>query len=430
MSENLLTMVQGSLGGGALSKIAGLLGQSPGTTESAIGSVTPVLLGGLARKADDPRGADELSASLDQVDDHILDDVPRFYSGSTESIASMGSGMLGGIFGNHESNVVTDLSNSSGLSGLGRDGTHRLMALIAPITMANLARYKRRHGLNAAGLSHYLTEQRHHFGPHIPVGLGEPFGFKRVEVSRTVYEREEPAQAAPSEPLYEEPPHRGGARWLLPLLAIGALAFIAFALLRERDKTKEPVSVMYPEVQGVEKVEKQRERQEAARTEAEEERTGRLAVEDFAATGRESEEELSVTERKATEGEAARRPEVERRGGEVGAETGTQRGAVEWKEGAKPLYLERLFSSGSGDLSAGTSDDLESLAQLIADNPEKQVEIRGYSFGADTARTRGLGLERAQAVVDWLSEHGVDEDRLTAVSGGPSSQNQIEVFFE
>ena len=69
------------------------------------------------------------------------------------------------------------------------------------------------------------------------------------------------------------------------------------------------------------------------------------------------------------------------------------------------------------------------LLQLVNDNPDKDIEVRGYSFGADTPRTNILAQERADAVKAWLTENGVAESRITTSNGGPSSRAQIDVFL-
>jgi OmpA-OmpF porin, OOP family len=98
MSGNLLEMVQGHLGEASVSKIGSLLGQSSGSTHSAIGKALPVLLGGLIQKGSTREGAEEISRHLDHVDDRILDDVPGFYASNTTEVMRSGTGMLSGIF--------------------------------------------------------------------------------------------------------------------------------------------------------------------------------------------------------------------------------------------------------------------------------------------------------------------------------------------
>ena len=69
MSGNLLEMVRGHLGEASVSRIGSLLGQSSGTTHSAINKGLPVLLGGSTHKGSTREGAEELSRHLDHVDD-------------------------------------------------------------------------------------------------------------------------------------------------------------------------------------------------------------------------------------------------------------------------------------------------------------------------------------------------------------------------
>ncbi len=65
---------------------------------------------------------------------------------------------------------------------------------------------------------------------------------------------------------------------------------------------------------------------------------------------------------------------------------------------------------------------LQRVAQLLNEHPEYlQIEVRGHSDGrGDPGFNERLSQERAQAVMRFLIEQGVDADRLTAVGLGSS----------
>ncbi len=104
-------------------------------------------------------------------------------------------------------------------------------------------------------------------------------------------------------------------------------------------------------------------------------------------------------------------------------------GALNEALGDDPVHLGTLFGAGSSELEAGPGNRLNTLLQLVQDNSERLVEIRGYAFGADTGDTRELAQSRAEAVRDWLIDNGVDPSRIEAVGGGTSSRSQIDVFL-
>jgi outer membrane protein OmpA-like peptidoglycan-associated protein len=65
---------------------------------------------------------------------------------------------------------------------------------------------------------------------------------------------------------------------------------------------------------------------------------------------------------------------------------------------------------------------LDQMADLLAAHPElKQLRVEGHTDSTGSAeRNRVLSAERAQAVRDYLEQHGVEKGRLTAQGFGPS----------
>lgn len=113
-----------------------------------------------------------------------------------------------------------------------------------------------------------------------------------------------------------------------------------------------------------------------------------------------------------------------------GADTqGTETQGTDTQGAEEPLYLGTLFGAGSSQLSTDPGNRLNSLLQLVQNNPDQAIEVRGYAFGADSAETEQLAAERAEAVRQWLVDNGVDPARIEASSGGTSSRSQIDVFL-
>ena len=94
-----------------------------------------------------------------------------------------------------------------------------------------------------------------------------------------------------------------------------------------------------------------------------------------------------------------------------------------------PCTSARCSKPGTVRSVGDDGERMQSLLQLINDNPGKSIEVRGYSFGADTPRTHLLAQERADSVQAWLTQNGIDEGRITTSDGGPSSRSQIDVFL-
>ncbi len=135
------------------------LGTDPATTQSAVSTAMPVLLAALARNASNPTGADALAGALDR--DHAsvgLGDIASML-GSAQGSAQGGAGqkMLGHILGGGQPAVAQSLGAATGLDS-GR--TMKLLAMLAPMVLAYLARQKQEKGLDAGGLGSMLGTER------------------------------------------------------------------------------------------------------------------------------------------------------------------------------------------------------------------------------------------------------------------------------
>jgi lipid-binding SYLF domain-containing protein len=77
------------------------------------------------------------------------------------------------------------------------------------------------------------------------------------------------------------------------------------------------------------------------------------------------------------------------------------------------------FESGKADITPDSEASLTDAAKVLQDNPSWQVRVEGFTdnVGAKEANEQ-LSQDRAQAVADWLANHGVDKSRLTAKGYG------------
>jgi len=73
-----------------------------------------------------------------------------------------------------------------------------------------------------------------------------------------------------------------------------------------------------------------------------------------------------------------------------------------------------LFDTGKSDLKSGSARDLDTIAQFLKDNPNRQVLVEGFtdSVGSDEFNL-GLSQRRADAVRSALISRGVDASRVT-----------------
>lgn len=80
------------------------------------------------------------------------------------------------------------------------------------------------------------------------------------------------------------------------------------------------------------------------------------------------------------------------------------------------------FDTGKSTLRPESEKVLTQIAALLASNPSWKMRVEGHTdnVGEDAANIT-LSEQRAGAVVDWLTRHGIDRSRLTSIGLGDSS---------
>ena len=87
------------------------------------------------------------------------------------------------------------------------------------------------------------------------------------------------------------------------------------------------------------------------------------------------------------------------------------------------LLDQVLFDSGKAKLRRGAHAVLDKVAQVLQEVPNQPVGVEGHTDNVPIkysgwASNQELSLARANAVVDYLVQQGVDRGRLTAVGYG------------
>lgn len=151
----------------ALQQISTRLGTDQGSTSKAIAAAMPVLLGALARNADQGDGARRLNDALARDHDGaVLNDVPGALR--TRPLAD-GDAILGHVLGDRRGVAEQAVARTSGLD-LTKTGP--LLAMLAPLVMGALGRTRQQHGLDAQGLAGLLGGEREALGASAPGVMG------------------------------------------------------------------------------------------------------------------------------------------------------------------------------------------------------------------------------------------------------------------
>lgn len=76
---------------------------------------------------------------------------------------------------------------------------------------------------------------------------------------------------------------------------------------------------------------------------------------------------------------------------------------------------EVRFATGKSDVPQSAEAALTNVAKMLQDHPEWKIRVEGYTdnTGSRTANMK-LSQQRADAVMNWLADHGVDKSRMTA----------------
>jgi peptidoglycan-associated lipoprotein len=78
-----------------------------------------------------------------------------------------------------------------------------------------------------------------------------------------------------------------------------------------------------------------------------------------------------------------------------------------------------FFKLGSWELTPDSKDGLEALAKLLNDNPNITIEMAAHTdMIGNNAANQELALKRAQSVVTYLIQMGIESERLTPIGYG------------
>jgi hypothetical protein len=161
MNANLLSLAQEALGGD-FSKLAGqFLGESQGSTQSALTSLLPAVLGMVAQKGATPEGASGLLSLINgaKLDVNSLGNIAGLFGGGGGMNDLMKAGtsqLVPALFGDKSGSLVNALSTSSGIKN---SSATNLLAMIVPIVLMFLKKFIGDKGLNANSLATLLTGQ-------------------------------------------------------------------------------------------------------------------------------------------------------------------------------------------------------------------------------------------------------------------------------
>lgn len=94
----------------------------------------------------------------------------------------------------------------------------------------------------------------------------------------------------------------------------------------------------------------------------------------------------------------------------------------------KPIEIPNIFFEfGKAALTDNSRAALDSLITILNDNPTLVIELRAHTDNRGSNETNfAMSQQRAQAVVDYLIHHAIDEGRMDAVGLGESQPKTVD----
>ena len=180
MSVNLLSLAQQAMGSDFGKLAAQFMGESPETTQSAITSLLPTVLGSVAAKGATPDGAASLLSLINgaNLDTSALGNVAGLFGGGGSAMNSLlklgSSSLVPSLFGDKAGALVSALSSSSGMK---TSSSTNLLAMIVPLVLMVLKKLIGERGLKPSSLATLLGEQGDNLKASLDPRLTGALGF-------------------------------------------------------------------------------------------------------------------------------------------------------------------------------------------------------------------------------------------------------------
>ena len=223
MALNLIDLAKDYLTPDAISKMAGLVGESPAATQKALGAIVPSLAGIACNQASTPGGATKLLnlVTTSGMDSGLLNNFTSALSGgsATDGLLRTGNNLLSGLLGDRLNSVASLIGNFAGIQGA---SAMKLLGLAAPLLFGLLGKHVMANGVTAASLPALLSSHRDTIMQFAPPGLASALGLGN---NASICPTAAPVPVAP--PAYAEKKGFPIWGWLLALLALIA-AFLGW----------------------------------------------------------------------------------------------------------------------------------------------------------------------------------------------------------
>lgn len=147
--SGLLDLLSSDAGKQLVNGASSQLGLNKASTASALGTIIPLILGGMHNNASTSSGAAGLLGALGNSKHNggILDNLSSILGGSNidDDVLTDGGNILGHVFGGQEQNAANAISKSSGIN---LNSAMKLMKVAAPFVMGYLGKHAMNKGVS------------------------------------------------------------------------------------------------------------------------------------------------------------------------------------------------------------------------------------------------------------------------------------------
>ena len=367
MAFDLIDLAKDYLTPDVISKMSGLVGESPAATQKAMGAIVPSLAGVACNQAATPGGASKLLGLVNSsgLDAGVLNNFSGALSGgnATEGLMNTGSNLLHGLLGDRLGGVSKVIANASGVQV---SSATKLLGMAAPLLFGLLGKQVATGGLSAANLPALLASHRDTILQFAPAGLAGALGLSSN------------SGLCAASPLQTVPPIAMGVKkagfplwaWLLPLLAIIAAIFGIRSCSAPQGPKLASITLPCGTVLSVE------------------EGSFNFNLATFLMKGSDS-------------------------------------------ELPKTFVFDHLnFDSATTRLTPESNPTVANLVTIMKCYPTMQVQLEGHTDSTgDAAANKQLSIDRANEIRDLLVQGGVDTSRITTAGYGadrPIASNDTE----
>jgi Bacterial protein of unknown function (DUF937) len=233
MATNLVAQITEALAPAIVDRIASGLGLNKTVTQKAIVAAIPALLGALISYVSKPQGAAKLNDVVRKQEPGLLSSLANVVGGSGQkALIDRGSSVLTALLGKK---ILSGLGSAVGqYAGIEESNSKNLMGLLGPVVLSVLDHEQRDRGLDASGLANLLISQRDTVKAELPSGFSKYLSQAGI--------LDEVTRAATTAVSRTPETTSSSWSWLLWVLALLAIGFLAWRFLSTPEQTTEAPS--------------------------------------------------------------------------------------------------------------------------------------------------------------------------------------------